>query len=64
MHEVIIRITDALHSELKDVEDLPLFDVQLNESVVTKMSFHSLDVDEACGVDVLHKGVAQGGDVL
>ena len=38
--DVIFRIIDALRSELEDMEvvDLPLFDVQLNDSV-SKMSF-------------------------
>ena len=47
------RDVEVLLSELQDVEivDLPLFDVQLNDAVGTKMSFQDWRCD-ARGVDV------------
>ena len=47
------RDIEVLLSELQDVEvvDLPLFDVQFNDAVVTKMSFQNWRCD-ALGVDV------------
>ena len=41
--DVFVRIIEVLLSELKDVEvvDLPLFDVQFNDAVVTKMSLQN-----------------------
>ena len=47
------RDIEVLLSEFQDVEvvDLPLFDAQFNETVVTKMSFQNCRCD-ALGVDV------------
>ena len=47
------RNIEVLLSELQNVEvvDLPLFDVQFNEAIVTKMSFQDWKCD-ALGVDV------------
>ena len=60
---VLVRIIEVLRSEFKDVEvvDLPLFDVQFNDSVVTKMSLQDRRCD-TLGVDVCR--IVVGGNPL
>ena len=61
--DVFVRIIEVLRSEFKDVEvvDLPLFDVQFNDSVVAKMSLQDWRCD-TLGVDVCK--VVVGGNSL
>ena len=60
--DVLVRIIEVLCSEFKDVEvvNLPLFDVQFNDSIVARLSLqdwrcHTLGVD-VCRVVVIVRG--------